>query len=229
MPPRRLQPALLAELLPANVSCALERLPTADSPQLPQFQFPEEAAEVASAILKRQREYASGRNLAHELLLAKGAPPSPLLSGAKGAPRWPVGFTGSISHCDGLCVAAICSTDSHTAIGIDVELAKPLQEKLWSRVLVPSEADRFEVLGERGALLAMAHFSAKEALYKLIASEFGRLVGFREVELRFSLTKGTFTAHGGATEKERARLGDVRGRWRITPRHILTTSFWAAN
>ena len=229
LPPQagqRIRPELLAELLPANISCALELLPERSSQLLPAFAFGEEAAEIQAAIPKRQREYAAGRRLSHELLDAAGARREPLLSNGNRVPIWPDGFTGSISHCDGLCVAAVCPTTSHSAVGVDVEVAKPLKENLWSQILVPSEADRFEVLGERGATLAMAHFSAKEAVYKLVAAEFGRYIGFREVELRFSLMKGTFTAHGGANDEERARLEEVRGRWRITTRHILTTAVW---
>jgi 4'-phosphopantetheinyl transferase EntD len=81
-------------------------------------------------------------------------------------------------------------------------------------------------MGERGAMLAKAHFSGKEALYKLITANFGRFVGFQEVELRFSLMKFTFTAHGGANDEERRKLATVQGRWRITGRHVLTTATW---
>jgi 4'-phosphopantetheinyl transferase EntD len=223
---RRLKPALLAELLPENISCALETLPGRSSDHPANFTHAEEAAEIASAVPKRQREYATGRRLARELLTAAGAPPAPLLQGPDRAPLWPNGFTGSITHTDDLCAVAICPTSAHTAIGIDVESAAPLKAKLWDSILVPSESDRFRVLGEQGAVLAKAHFSAKEAVYKLIAAEFGRIVGFTEVELRFSLMKNTFTAHGGATPKEQARMEQVRGMWRITPRHVITTAVW---
>lgn len=224
--PKRLPPALLAELLPPGVDCALELLPPAQTPGPVDFAYDEERAEVQAAVPKRQREYAAGRRLARELLSGAGAQTGPLLTGPGRAPLWPAGYTGSISHCDGLCAAAIARTADHRSVGIDVEPATPLKPKLWSSILNPSEADRLEVMGERGAMLATAHFSGKEALYKLIAADFGRFVGFLEVELRFSLMKFTFTAHGGANDEERRKLATVQGRWRITGRHVLTTATW---
>ena len=224
--PKRLPSALLAELLPPGVDCALELLPPGDAPGPVDFDWDEERAEVQDAVPKRQREYASGRHLARELLVAAGAPDGPLLTGPDRAPLWPKGYTGSISHCDGLCAAAVARTADHASVGIDLEPATPLKPKLWGSILNRSEADRLEVMGERGAMLATAHFSGKEALYKLIAADFGRFVGFQEVELRFSLMKFTFTAHGGANDEERRKLATVQGRWRITGRHVLTTATW---
>jgi 4'-phosphopantetheinyl transferase EntD len=63
--------------------------------------YPQEADAVARAVPKRQREYATVRLCARRAMSELGVEPVPLLAGRRGAPQWPSGVIGSLTHCDG--------------------------------------------------------------------------------------------------------------------------------
>jgi len=219
-------PALLDGLFPEDVHVAARAL---DPAQEVGFRFPEEAAHVAGAVAKRRVEFATGRELVHELLDGLGVPAAPLLVDGRRAPIWPAGVRGAISHTypkpgpdstvPGLCAAAVSTTRAH--LGLDVEATAPLDRKLWPSVLTISERARLEGLGGRGALLSKIHFSGKEAVYKAISARVGRVVGFEEVELGVSLARGTFEVT--PMLKDGAALPRLHGRWRVTRDFIATS------
>lgn len=225
--PRTALAELTEDLFPEEVLVAGERL---DSTGDVSFRFPEEAARVEGAILKRRLEHATGRRLAHGLLDRLRAndpalgPPSPLLAGADRAPVWPTGTHGSITHTRGICLVAVARTCDQPRLGLDVEVTAPLKDKLWPSVLTVSERARLRGLGARGRLLSMVHFSAKEAVYKLVARDVGRVLEFEEVELGVSLARGTFTATFLLDPDLVARLPQVHGRWRVTRDFVVTSA-----
>ncbi|MBS0423294.1 MAG: hypothetical protein JSR71_02455 [Proteobacteria bacterium] len=61
---------------------------------------------IAGAGTKRQQEFCSGRFCAHQVLDRLGYQDVPLLADQCGAPVWPCGIAGSISHSGGKAVAA---------------------------------------------------------------------------------------------------------------------------
>lgn len=61
---------------------------------------------IAGAGPKRQQEFCSGRFCAHRVLDRLGYQDIPVLADQYGAPVWPSGITGSISHSGGKAVAA---------------------------------------------------------------------------------------------------------------------------
>jgi len=65
--------------------------------------FPEEEAVIANAVDKRRREFATARACARAALAKLGLPPVPIVPGFRGAPQWPSGVVGSITHCAGYC------------------------------------------------------------------------------------------------------------------------------
>lgn len=237
---------LLDGLLPPTVRVAWQRL---DDAVEPEFRFQEEAAYVEGAVAKRRVEFAAGRALFHRLydeLLAEVAPgegpgggagaagdalgpparqalaPSaPLLVAADRGPLWPAGVVGSISHTKGLCVVAVARTSDHPRLGLDVEVTEPLADKLWPSILTVSERARLKGLGARGPLLSKLHFSGKEAVYKWLARDEQRVVAFEEVELGFSLARGSFET----TLLFDHALPKPEGRWRIG-REFLATAVW---
>src|SRR5829696_6355628 len=83
--------------------------------------FPEECAVIASAVEKRQREFATVRYCARAALAKLGVPPSPLLPGDRGAPNWPDGIVGSMTHCERFRAAAVARSSEVLTIGIDAE------------------------------------------------------------------------------------------------------------
>ena len=131
--------------------------------------FPAERAAIAGAVPWRQREFAAGRVCARRLLARLGLRAAPLPPGADGRPCWPAGFVGSIAHAGGLCVAAVARRrDDLAGLGIDVEVARGLDESMWKLVCTPAELERVrrQPSAARAGLLATALFSAKESTYK---------------------------------------------------------------
>lgn len=218
---------LLDGLLPPTVRVAWQRL---DDAVEPEFRFKEEAAHVEGAVAKRRVEFGAGRALFHRLhdeLLAEDAagdalaPSAPLLVAEDRGPLWPAGVVGSISHTKGLCVVALARTSDHPRLGLDVEVTAPLADKLWPSILTVSERARIKGLGARGPLLSKLHFSGKEAVYKWLSRDENRVVAFEEVELGFSLARGSFVTSLLFDNT----LPGPSGRWRIG-REFLATAVW---
>jgi 4'-phosphopantetheinyl transferase EntD len=74
--------------------------------------FPEEEAVIARAVPKRRQEFTTARHCARTALATLGAPPAPILPGEMGAPTWPPGYVGTMTHCAGYRAAAIARTGS---------------------------------------------------------------------------------------------------------------------
>ncbi|HVT67619.1 MAG TPA: 4'-phosphopantetheinyl transferase superfamily protein [Trebonia sp.] len=130
--------------------------------------FPEEEALVARAGEKRQRQFAAGRGCARQALAALGVPPAPLLRGGGGAPRWPDGVVGSITHCAGYAAAAVARADSLRGVGVDAEPDLPLPALVFGAVTLPCERDMLAALAaaDPGVSWDRLLFSAKKAVYK---------------------------------------------------------------
>ena len=168
---------------------------------------PKEWEDIASAAPNRQKEFVAGRQLARVLSEQLGLPPSPLRRAGDRAPVWPADRTGSLSHCDTLCAAAIGKRDTVQSIGIDVETIGRVEQKLWPTLFTQKEADYFSSLAPNTvALEATLFFSAKEAFYKCQYPLTQEWVGLQDVEItrtdRHSLaiapTRGPAQAWHGA-------------------------------
>src|SRR5450432_1156051 len=75
---------------------------------------------VSRAVDKRQAEFVAGRWCAHRALEEIGRPAEIIGIGPQGAPLWPAGATGSITHDSGLCVAVAARLANVNALGIDL-------------------------------------------------------------------------------------------------------------
>lgn len=222
---------LLGGLFPSHVLVASARL---DPESLIECAFAEEAAHVANAIHQRQAEYAAGRRLAHGLLdqLREAGTPmgqrAPLVTEQDRGPNWPAGTTGSITHTikqgHGICLVAVAAAHDEPRLGLDVEPAVPLKEKLWPAVLTVSERALLTGLGGRGKLLSKVYFSAKEAVYKMVSRDVGRVLEFAEVEISLSMVRGTFDARFILKEPPLVELPKVEGRWALTKEFIVTST-----
>lgn len=104
----------------------------------------------------------AGRVAARQALLRCGAESTGISRHRSGAPVFPAGFYGSISHTDGIAVAAV--TDEPRLVGIDIETASIPSS--FDRLLVRSPIERELVndpkIGRRGI------WSAKEAAFKAL-------------------------------------------------------------
>lgn len=145
---------------------------------------PEEWEDIASAAPNRQKEFAAGRQLTRALSDQLGLPPAPLRRAEDRAPVWPSDRTGSLSHCDRLCVAAVGKRSAVQSVGVDVETIGRVEEKLWPTLFTEKEADYFSSLApDTVALETTLFFSAKEAFYKCQYPLTQEWVGFQDVEI----------------------------------------------
>jgi len=185
--------------------------PSEPSPPL----FPEEQRWIASAVDKRRLEFSRGRQCARSALRRLGVPDGPLPSGSQREPVWPAGVVGSITHTQGLCVAAVGRQSSYAGVGIDVELDAPLQPAVAERIATAVEMG---ALGSMDPLLAARLiFSAKEAFYKCQFYLTRQFLGFFDISVALE-PHGEFSAEllvdVGADSAILFRGQRFRGRWR---------------
>lgn len=182
---------MLEEILPSAV-VAEEAF--ADPPGVPLF--PEEAAVVANAVAKRRDEFTTARYCARAALRRLGVAPMPILPGERGAPRWPAGIVGSMTHCLGYRAAALARRRDAVTIGIDAEPNEPLPNGVLDAVSLEAE---------RALLARLAHdaprvhwdrllFSAKESVYKAWYPLTGRWLDFAEADVAIDPAAAGFTA-----------------------------------
>ncbi|WP_231332539.1 4'-phosphopantetheinyl transferase family protein [Actinomadura graeca] len=157
--------------------------------------FPEEEPVVARAVDKRRREFTTVRWCAREALAGLGMPPVPITRGERGAPRWPDGVVGSMTHCDGYRAAAVARSGDVAALGIDAEPHGPLPDGVLEAIAREEELPLLEELGRASPDVHWDRllFCAKEAVYKAWFPVARRWLGFEDATLVLD-PGGTFTA-----------------------------------
>ncbi|MFD5466399.1 4'-phosphopantetheinyl transferase [Kitasatospora sp. NPDC127059] len=179
---------------------------------------PAEEAAVARAVDKRRREFTTVRHCARTALTRLGVPYRPLVPGLRGAPSWPEGVVGSLTHCDGFRAAAVTRAGALASLGIDAEPALPLPEGVLGSVALPVEQQRLTALtaAQPATPWDRILFSAKESVYKAWFPLTELWLDFHEAELDLS-PDGTFTARllvPGPVVGGR-RLDGFDGRWAV--------------
>jgi len=154
-----------------------------------------EATLVADAVESRQREFATGRVLARQILARMNVTGFEVLRDDDRVPEWPTGIVGSISHTRNLCVVAVAAEAVCPGIGIDVEPDQPVTLGVERRVCTPPEAAWLdsgpgEDRGHRGRMI----FSVKEAVYKAFYPKLREFWGFQDVNVEIDLPAQRFTA-----------------------------------
>ena len=94
----------------------------------------DERVAIARAVPMRRAEFRTGRVLARRALTAIGAPVATLPVSRSGAPHWPGGVVGTITHCSGVRACAVARRDDHAGIGIDATPARPLPPGVLRRI-----------------------------------------------------------------------------------------------
>ncbi len=131
---------------------------------------------------------------------------------AAGAPLWPQGFVGSITHTDDFASAAVALTTDVVALGIDTErvMSEPRAREVgrviaWPVELVPARAaglTRLEAL--------TLVFSAKESIFKCVHPRVGRMFAFHDVRLiDVDAAARTFSARMATTLSREFPAGTV--------------------
>jgi len=155
--------------------------------------YPEEEAVIARAVQKRRREFTAVRACARRAMEKLGVPAQPILPGERGAPRWPSGLVGSMTHCDGYCAAALVRAADLASLGIDAEPHDRLPEGVLESVALPAEQTRLRDLA--GAVPAVHWdrllFSAKESVYKAWFPLTGKWLDFLEADIEITAAPAT--------------------------------------
>ncbi|QLJ03904.1 4'-phosphopantetheinyl transferase superfamily protein [Streptomyces sp. NEAU-sy36] len=220
---------MIEELLPESV-VAVEA--HRDDPLWEAPLYPEEAVLVARAVAKRRREFAAVRGCARRAMEKLGIPARPVVSGERGAPQWPAGIVGSMTHCDGYCAAALVRATDLASLGIDAEPHGPLPEGVGPSVFLPAETARLERLAGRRPAVHWDRilFSAKESVYKAWFPLTREWLDFSEADI--TLTPAADGASHGTLYAELLvpgpRVGDRRlqvfdGRWTVRDHLVATT------
>ncbi|HEY2693700.1 MAG TPA: 4'-phosphopantetheinyl transferase superfamily protein [Streptosporangiaceae bacterium] len=182
---------VIAEILPPPVA-AVEAFEDPPGATL----FPEEEAAMARAVPRRRGEFAAGRACARAALAQLGLPAAPILPGPRGAPQWPPGVVGTITHCDGYRASAVAHARDVLTLGLDAEPDGPLPGGVLDAVSLAEERDRLPGLAAAAPHVPWDRllFCAKEAVYKAWFPLAGRWLGFEEAAITFAPDAGTFTA-----------------------------------
>jgi len=203
---------VIEQILPGGVASAES---FADPPDA--LVFSEEAAIVAKAVDERRREFTTARSCARRALTSLGMAPAPILPGERGAPQWPPGIVGSITHCTGYRAAAVARIRDTLTIGVDAEPNEVLPDGVLEVVSLAGERARLRDLAAAapGVCWDRLLFSAKESVYKAWFPLTRCWLGFEEADITINAGDGTFDAHllvpapafGGAP------LADLTGCW----------------
>ncbi|MES9512125.1 4'-phosphopantetheinyl transferase superfamily protein [Streptomyces sp. NPDC000609] len=186
------------------------------------FLMGEEVEMVWQAAEKRRREFTTARWCARRALALLDIPPMPILRGERGAPRWPEGTVGSLTHCDGYRAAAVARATEVLSIGIDAEPHLPLPGTVLDAIALPSEAGRMAGLRAKDPALCWDRllFSTKESVYKAWFPLTGRWLGFDQADITLHSDE-TFHAKLLAPAPE-VPGGEFTGRWAVTDGLIAT-------
>jgi 4'-phosphopantetheinyl transferase EntD len=179
--------------------------------------FPEEEATVRQAVDKRRREFATTRRCARAALAQLGVPAVAILPGDRGAPQWPAGIVGSMTHCRGYRAAAVARAEHLITIGLDAEPDDALPGGVLEVVASPGEQARISELAAAfpGPAWDRLLFSAKESVYKAWFPVTQQWLGFDGADITIHPTDGTFTARllVPGPVLDGGRLTGFTGRW----------------
>jgi len=194
---------------------------------LPDELYPEERQYVQNASSGRRSEFATGRHCARMALQNLGIPWAPIQRRSNGAPEWPNGFIGSISHCENFCVSAVTTTDRALSIGIDVEINSVLPA--CEAELICTEQEIYFLKSQSGRSFhewVNLSFSAKESFFKCYFPLTELFFTFHDARVSFSSDESghsgdfSITVHtiGGPKIRESTFLG----RWHIDSERVYT-------
>jgi 4'-phosphopantetheinyl transferase EntD len=188
--------------------------------------FAEEEEVIAKAVDKRRREFTTVRACARVALAKLGVRAAPILPGLRGAPQWPAGVVGSMTHCDGYRACAVALRNDIVTIGLDAEPHDRLPDGVLEAVSLAPERERVAELTAAvpGVCWDRLLFCVKESVYKAWFPLTSRWLGFEEACVDFEVSSQSFAARllvTGPVVTGRALTG-FTGRWLISEGLIVT-------
>lgn len=210
---------MISEVLPAGARGA-ESFGEQDEIALEAL-LPQESEAISHAGVRRRQEFAAVRHGARQALAALGLPPAALLPDQAGAPLWPAGVVGSMTHCTGYRASAVALRQDIASLGIDAEPNSPLPAGTRRLVLLPPEVERARELDTVRPSVAWTRllFCAKEAAYKAWYTLTGQPLNSGDVEIVVN-PEGTVAAAISLTPGGRT-VPTLRGRWLVRDNLLL--------
>ncbi len=157
-----------------------------DATLLHEDDFHSSAVAPLRGAAKRQAEHLAGRLCAQQALQRLGQPSATIARGADGAPQWPPGVTGSITHGNGLAGAIVGLSEQWAGLGLDLEmqLSAARAQRLAGEILTPQELEQARPLSaEAFAQRVTLTFSLKESLFKALYPLVHKRFYFHDAEL----------------------------------------------
>lgn len=185
--------------------------------------FAAERAAIAGAVPKRHAEFTTVRACARAALTQLGITPCPLVPGERGAPTWPEGVVGAMTHCAGYRAAAVARRRDIAAVGIDAEPNAELPDGLLASIARPEDLAMLKTLEPGPVSWDRVLFSAKESVYKAWFPVTREWLGFEDASVTVR-ADGTFTATirtPSATLRGRP-LDGFEGRWAANADLVVT-------
>ena len=141
--------------------------------------------ELARAVPRRQLQFRAGRYCAMKAMesLDRRFGSCQVDRAANGAPQWPEGLTGSITHTDDFASAAVALTTDVEALGIDTEpiVSSTQARDLADLVGAPDETARARAAGMSENEAFTFVFSAKESIFKCLHPITSEYMDFHDV------------------------------------------------
>lgn len=159
---------------------------------------------MQGAASKRREEFAAGRLCAAKALNALGIRQSSVGREEGGAPIWPEGIVGSISHTENIAAAVVARASSVMCVGLDIEERGSVAPHLWQLLFCDEEISYLKSISpDEQVNFATSLFVCKEAFYKAQWPITREWVDFLDVnivlnDLSFSLYSRRHKRWGGA-------------------------------
>lgn len=174
--------AVLSKLFPAYVRLACMRVQDA-----PPDVLEAERSLIKKAVEKRRREFSAGRYCARQALRTLGFEDTPIMHDQNGAPLWPQGIVGSITHSTTHAAATIAQDSRLRGLGIDMETVSRVSPAIANKILTESELTTLQCHpdpAEQQRQLALL-FSAKESIYKCLHPLLQCRIGFEDARIKY--------------------------------------------
>ena len=172
-------------------------------------------------VAKRRAEFTHGRFCARSAMTLLGVDSGSIGKGPNREPIWPSGIVGSISHTGAAAAAIVSRSSRHASIGLDMEIAEPLQADLIPMILRPEENLASD--GTRAKLI----FSIKESIYKCLYPLTQAYIDFLDMEVYVNEDTQSFTAHSHTVNCPAELAHNLTGRYSIG-HHLVMSSAWIA-
>jgi len=211
------------DLLPAEaVSFSMQAAAALAPPSDVAFDDISLPGELRDAAPGRQMEFLAGRFCAMEALRRLDPSRAPIMPGRteRGAPVWPSGVVGSITHTAGYVAAAVARCGDARGLGIDSERIVSVAQarRLSLQVCWASELMQGMEAGLDRAQSFTLAYSAKESIFKCLFPLTGDMFYYHDVRIEHvDLQTGMFRARLIKTLSPEFRAGmPVEGRFEVS-------------